>query len=246
MKFIIAALLLILCHLTAFCHVDAMKMSSSLQAKLKEIDTYVTHINQRTDLKEESRTDILMDDTETTHTSYIDSVTKEMVKTLDEKHTGYYRDKQMVYQETRDWDKTNVTYFENGKVIFTTYHLDTEKIQTIFYNVQTGGKSGNYYVLKLTKDSVIFTAGVPRTKTRFVKRKTNSLKNWNKLISLFKLSDFDNVKSGERHVRADGEHTFIRIVTEYHTLDLLNGSEDTVHYEKIRAFAEKLNKMSGQ
>ncbi|MDR6942828.1 hypothetical protein [Mucilaginibacter pocheonensis] len=242
MKLINIIFLLLLCHcgVTGQTITDIGSLSDSLKTKLKIIDAYVKQIDKRTDLKKESITSIFLDDTESTHTKYIDSITNQICKAQDEKHTDYYQNGELIYTENRDWDKVNITYFQNHKVLFTTYHLDTENILQIVYSTRTGGRNGRYEYLKLSKDSVIFFAGIPYSKSKYQKHQVNKLKDWNKLTQMLKLSDFDNVKNGKSQLPTNGQDIVIEITTEYHTITQLNGYEDEDAYRKMKHFADLL------
>jgi hypothetical protein len=215
-------------------------LSDSLKTKLKIIDAYIDQIDKRTDFKKESITYILLNDTESTYTKYIDSVTNQVCKARDEKHTDYYHNGELIYTENRDWDKVNKTYFQNHKVLFTTYHLDTERISQIVYSTRTGGSNGSYEYLKLTKDSVIFSAGIFHSKTKYQKHQANKLKAWSKLIEMIKLSDFENIENGKSQLSTNGQDIVIEITTEYHQIIKVNVQGDKISYQKVRHFIERL------
>jgi len=242
MKLIKIAFLLLLCNYGVFGQTiaDTSNLSDSLKIKLKIIDTYVTQIDKRTDLKKESMIDILLNDVESTHTTYIDSVANQVCKTSDEKRTDYYHNGELIYTENRDWDKVNITYFQNHKILFTTYHLDTEKILQIVYSTRIRKEDVNYKYLKLSEDSIIFSAGTFHSKTKYQKHQANKSKNWSKLTKMIKLSDFENIKTGKSQLFTNGEDIVIEITTEYHKIFKINGHYDQSSYQKIKQFAEML------
>jgi len=246
MKLIKVAFVVLFCHCGVFGQTiaDTHNLSYSLKIKLKIIDTYVKQINKRTDLKKESITYILLNDVESTHATYIDSVTNQVCKTSDEKRTDYYHNGELIYTENRDWDKVNITYFQNNKILFTTYHLDTEKILQIVYSTRIKKEDVNYKYLKLSEDSVIFSAGTFHSKIKYQKHQANKPKNWSELTKMIKLSDFDNIKNGKSQLSTNGEDVVIEIITEYHKINKINGYEDESSYQKVKQFAELLASMA--
>lgn len=243
MKFSLIIPILIISYCSAFGQAHSSKPNAVLSARLQAIDKYVAFVNQRKDLKIQIRTDLLFNNTETTTTTYQDPQTAQVCKTLNELHVSYFLNRQIIYEETKDSLPHHQTYYENGKILYTTYNVNVERILEIAYVRNTGGDYGGFTRLKITPDSLIYSGQNNRLHTIYDTSQANSVKNWIKLTQLLKLSDFIKVNSGKSELPTDGSDEYIEIVSTHHRFTLLNGRTDRDNYKKIIPFVDAVTNL---
>jgi hypothetical protein len=102
----------------------------------------------------------------------------------------------------------------------------------------SGGRSGNYENLEISPDS-LFYVQARRGIEKAIRQKTATT-FWNDLTGRLHLEDFDRIRSDPGHALYDGIDITINVQTASQKHTIVNGSEDTINYNKIRPFTERL------
>ena len=113
----------------------------------------------------------------------------------------------------------------------------TTAISKIAYST-TGGRSGNYESLEVSADSLIYL-GARRGNEQTIKLKTDKT-FWRLLTGSINLEDFKRIQSNPGHALYDGIDSTLSIQYGVETYTLVNGSEDTSNYKKIKPFTSLL------
>jgi hypothetical protein len=114
----------------------------------------------------------------------------------------------------------------------------TNPITKITYST-TGGRSGNYESLSVSADSLIYLQA-RRGNEQTIQQKTEEA-FWRKLTGSINREDFKRIQSNPGRSLYDGIDSTLSIHygEEIHTV--VNGSEDTTNYKKIKPFTSLLD-----
>ena len=120
-----------------------------------------------------------------------------------------------------------------------TKNITDTLISKISYS-STGGRSGNYESLDISPDSVIYIQGHRGSEKN---RKEKTVKSfWKTLTKAVNLKDFDKIQSNPGHTLYDGIDITISIEKGKNKLSIVNGSEDSLNYRRIKPFTNLVEK----
>src|SRR5215216_4779115 len=117
---------------------------------------------------------------------------------------------------------------------YTKTNDSTNTIITKISYATTGGRSGNYESLDISADSLIYLQA-RHGDEKIIKEKT-AKDFWSNLTKTINLKDFDKIKSNPGHALYDGIDVTLSIEKKTEKHSVVNGSEDTLNYSRIRPF----------
>lgn len=117
---------------------------------------------------------------------------------------------------------------------------DTIKFISLSY---IGGKTGNYRIIKITKDSVLAERGITATKDHQQKSISLHPKTWERLISFIDVKSLDKIESSASIQSLDGIDETFQIKTQKKSYIYVNSYNDTIHYRQLRRFKDQLEKI---
>ncbi len=102
----------------------------------------------------------------------------------------------------------------------------------------SGGRSAQYENLDISSSSLIYTQG-RNGSTKSIREKT-ARNFWTSMSKAINIKDFDQVKSNPGHALYDGIDITITIERGKEKHTVVNGSDDSVNYTRIKAFTDLL------
>nr|WP_315027051.1 hypothetical protein [uncultured Chryseobacterium sp.] len=106
-----------------------------------------------------------------------------------------------------------------------------------------GGTSGEYTIVKVTKDSVFAERGATADHTHKEWKSSISTDTWKQLISPINVKDLDEIKSSPSQQSIDGIDETFQIRTPKKAHIYVNSFADTTHYKQLQEFKEQLDKI---
>ncbi|WP_292008572.1 hypothetical protein [Chryseobacterium sp.] len=106
-----------------------------------------------------------------------------------------------------------------------------------------GGKSGNYRIIKIKKDSIHLEKGAAAKQNHQEKGLAISHATWKKLVSTVDIKNLDLIESSPSKQSVDGIDETFQIKTTKKSHVYVNAYNDSIHYKQLQNMKTELEKI---